>query len=79
MAIALFQFPLYTHGPRSTEVPLLCARAYVFHKISCSNSFPCVAFSEAVVSSGRVEKSPHEQEIKFFAKVRVEHRPVSLC
>lgn len=28
----------------------------------------CVA--EAVVSSGRVEKSPHEQEIKFFAKVR---------
>lgn len=25
---------------------------------------------EAVVSSGRVEKSPHEQEIKFFAKVR---------
>lgn len=27
----------------------------------------CVA--EAVVSSGRVEKSPHEQEIKFFAKV----------
>lgn len=24
---------------------------------------------EAVVSSGRVEKSPHEQEIKFFAKV----------
>lgn len=26
-------------------------------------------FTEAVVSSGRVEKSPHEQEIKFFAKV----------
>lgn len=26
--------------------------------------------TEAVVSSGRVEKSPHEQEIKFFAKVR---------
>ena len=25
--------------------------------------------TEAVVSSGRVEKSPHEQEIKFFAKV----------
>ncbi|XP_034506301.1 ryanodine receptor 1-like [Ailuropoda melanoleuca] len=24
---------------------------------------------EAVVSSGRVEKSPHEQEIKFFAKI----------
>lgn len=28
-------------------------------------------FTEAVVSSGRVEKSPHEQEIKFFAKVRI--------
>lgn len=28
-----------------------------------------LSFSEAVVSSGRVEKSPHEQEIKFFAKV----------
>lgn len=27
--------------------------------------------TEAVVSSGRVEKSPHEQEIKFFAKVSV--------
>lgn len=27
--------------------------------------------TEAVVSSGRVEKSPHEQEIKFFAKVRL--------
>lgn len=26
-------------------------------------------WTEAVVSSGRVEKSPHEQEIKFFAKV----------
>uniref|UniRef100_A0A3B3DVI6 Ryanodine receptor 1a (skeletal) n=1 Tax=Oryzias melastigma TaxID=30732 RepID=A0A3B3DVI6_ORYME len=25
--------------------------------------------AEAVVSSGRVEKSPHEQEIKFFAKI----------
>lgn len=23
------------------------------------------------MSSGRVEKSPHEQEIKFFAKVRL--------
>lgn len=30
----------------------------------------CVCVAEAVVSSGRVEKSPHEQEIKFFAKVR---------
>ncbi|XP_014749003.1 PREDICTED: ryanodine receptor 1-like [Sturnus vulgaris] len=28
-----------------------------------------IAHLEAVVSSGRVEKSPHEQEIKFFAKV----------
>ena len=28
-------------------------------------------YTEAVVSSGRVEKSPHEQEIKFFAKVSV--------
>ncbi|XP_007909260.1 ryanodine receptor 1 isoform X6 [Callorhinchus milii] len=28
-----------------------------------------VAHIEAVVSSGRVEKSPHEQEIKFFAKI----------
>lgn len=27
-----------------------------------------IAHLEAVVSSGRVEKSPHEQEIKFFAK-----------
>uniref|UniRef100_A0A8D0GF69 Ryanodine receptor 1 n=1 Tax=Sphenodon punctatus TaxID=8508 RepID=A0A8D0GF69_SPHPU len=30
--------------------------------------FPLPA-AEAVVSSGRVEKSPHEQEIKFFAKI----------
>lgn len=30
-----------------------------------------MCFTEAVVSSGRVEKSPHEQEIKFFAKVRL--------
>ena len=30
-----------------------------------------MCFAEAVVSSGRVEKSPHEQEIKFFAKVRL--------
>uniref|UniRef100_A0A8C7LAT0 Ryanodine receptor 1 n=1 Tax=Oncorhynchus kisutch TaxID=8019 RepID=A0A8C7LAT0_ONCKI len=30
-----------------------------------------IAHLEAVVSSGRVEKSPHEQEIKFFAKVRI--------
>lgn len=30
----------------------------------------CPPSPEAVVSSGRVEKSPHEQEIKFFAKVR---------
>lgn len=29
---------------------------------------------EAVVSSGRVEKSPHEQEIKFFAKVCLLHQ-----
>ncbi|XP_060131529.1 ryanodine receptor 1 isoform X2 [Zootoca vivipara] len=28
-----------------------------------------VAHLDAVVSSGRVEKSPHEQEIKFFAKI----------
>lgn len=28
-----------------------------------------LCWTEAVVSSGRVEKSPHEQEIKFFAKV----------
>nr|KAF6411638.1 ryanodine receptor 1 [Rousettus aegyptiacus] len=28
-----------------------------------------IAHLEAVVSSGRVEKSPHEQEIKFFAKI----------
>ena len=34
----------------------------------------CLPPPEAVVSSGRVEKSPHEQEIKFFAKVRGGHR-----
>uniref|UniRef100_A0A674CVY4 Ryanodine receptor 1 n=1 Tax=Salmo trutta TaxID=8032 RepID=A0A674CVY4_SALTR len=28
-----------------------------------------IAHLEAVVSSGRVEKSPHEKEIKFFAKI----------
>ncbi|KAM9224986.1 ryanodine receptor 1 isoform 1-T1 [Dugong dugon] len=28
-----------------------------------------IAHLDAVVSSGRVEKSPHEQEIKFFAKI----------
>ncbi|XP_073497742.1 ryanodine receptor 1 isoform X6 [Phyllobates terribilis] len=28
-----------------------------------------IAHLEAVVSSGRVEKSPHEREIKFFAKI----------
>lgn len=33
-------------------------------------SYFSMCFTEAVVSSGRVEKSPHEQEIKFFAKVR---------
>lgn len=26
-------------------------------------------FLEAIVSSGKTEKSPHDQEIKFFAKV----------
>lgn len=26
-------------------------------------------FVEAIVSSGKTEKSPHDQEIKFFAKV----------
>lgn len=26
-------------------------------------------FAEAIVSSGKTEKSPHDQEIKFFAKV----------
>lgn len=36
------------------------------HVCSC-----CFFLIEAVVSSGRVEKSPHEQEIKFFAKVRL--------
>lgn len=25
--------------------------------------------AEAIVTSGKTEKSPHEQEIKFFAKV----------
>lgn len=30
-----------------------------------------MCYVEAVVSSGRVEKSPHEQEIKFFAKVKL--------
>lgn len=34
--------------------------------------------TEAVVSSGRVEKSPHEQEIKFFAKVRSLNRTICL-
>lgn len=31
----------------------------------------CVTFVfvEAIVSSGKTEKSPHDQEIKFFAKV----------
>lgn len=33
-------------------------------------SYFALCFTEAVVSSGRVEKSPHEQEIKFFAKVK---------
>lgn len=28
-------------------------------------------FAEAIVSSGKTEKSPHDQEIKFFAKVTV--------
>lgn len=40
-----------------------CVRAIVLYIAIC--------FTEAVVSSGRVEKSPHEQEIKFFAKVRL--------
>lgn len=26
-------------------------------------------FAEAIVTSGKTEKSPHDQEIKFFAKV----------
>lgn len=36
----------------------------------CSGQL-CVTFVfvEAIVSSGKNEKSPHDQEIKFFAKV----------
>lgn len=32
-------------------------------------------FAEAIVSSGKTEKSPHDQEIKFFAKVSVSPLP----
>lgn len=43
-------------------------------------SYFAICFTEAVVSSGRVEKSPHEQEIKFFAKVRPSFETnVDLC
>lgn len=33
------------------------------------NAFLCIYFSEAMASSGKTDKSPHDQEIKFFAKV----------
>ncbi|OCT64786.1 hypothetical protein XELAEV_18041025mg [Xenopus laevis] len=39
----------------------------VLHYVDSAQEF--IAHLEAVVSSGKSEKSPHEQEIKFFAKV----------
>lgn len=30
-----------------------------------------LVISEAMATSGKTDKSPHEQEIKFFAKVRI--------
>lgn len=53
-------------------------RSHFLNPMTCSllltkvllNALCVFVTPEAVVSSGRVEKSPHEQEIKFFAKVR---------
>lgn len=66
---------------KPTEV--ISCQEFIFHHILTAPSeyseFPSLESvmtsiypppPEAVVSSGRVEKSPHEQEIKFFAKVR---------
>lgn len=37
----------------------------------CSSSSSCRVFvlAEAMATSGKADKSPHDQEIKFFAKV----------
>lgn len=36
---------------------------------NCGQLCVTFVFVEAIVSSGKTEKSPHDQEIKFFAKV----------
>lgn len=52
---------------RKAAVFLKCCNSSV---LFLTNQF-CAAcvFVEAIVSSGKTEKSPHDQEIKFFAKV----------
>lgn len=56
-----------------------CERAVLVSGNTTLSHF-AICFTEAVVSSGRVEKSPHEQEIKFFAKVRPSFETnVDLC
>ena len=44
---------------------MLCLFLFLFFGQLCVTS----VFVEAIVSSGKNEKSPHDQEIKFFAKV----------
>lgn len=54
-----------------TVILYIKSTADAFHKVDFDLCSVCFFVTlEAVVSSGRVEKSPHEQEIKFFAKVR---------
>ena len=42
---------------------------FVFVFFSSGQLCVTFVFAEAIVSSGKTEKSPHDQEIKFFAKV----------
>ncbi len=39
------------------------------YSIKLIRCFLCITFAEAMATSGKTEKSPHDQEIKFFAKV----------
>lgn len=41
---------------------------FIFRQLLIYICLDCI-LAEAIVTSGKTEKSPHDQEIKFFAKV----------
>lgn len=52
-----------------------CSWSHVTPSFTCTrNPFHCLAADpEAMATSGKTDKSPHDQEIKFFAKVWEEY------